>query len=80
MEFNDGDKIIGHAGTVTERVNGRWLMGNYVEISEDTVRWLLSLDLRAEARPIVDNKISKSAKEQIPPAIYKWKLVRKRLI
>lgn len=74
-DYQNGDKVIGHYGTVTEYRDGQWWMGK-IPMSQDTVDWMLSTVLVCEAEPVVDNKISKSAKEQIPPAIYKWKLIR----
>lgn len=73
--FNDGDQLRGHYGNVWTRVDGQWWLPTRGQaICDDTVRWLMGLDLVVSVGPRKTDKISKTQVDPVPPMIYRFKL------
>lgn len=76
MEFFDGDMVEGHYGTRLQRKNGQWETVNGNVSSDETIEWLLNLDVPVPNVVWYDNKLSKSDKGRPTSFVYKWRLIR----
>lgn len=76
MDFYDGDMVEGHYGNRLQRKNGQWETEHGNVSSDDTVEWLLNLDVPTPSVVWYSNKLSKSEKAQPTPFIYRWRLIR----
>lgn len=76
MEFNDGDMVEGRYGTRLQRKNGQWETENGNVSSDETVEWLLSLDIPTPLAVGYSHKLSKSQVELPEVFIHKWRLIR----
>ena len=79
MDFNEGDRLVGAAGTERTRdAAGRWWTDRRAHsVGDDTARWCLDVDVVApEAPPGPAGKLSKTEPPP-PPArrVYRWRLV-----
>ena len=75
MNFQDGDRVVGTYGNIWERRNQRWHLGvSSVDCSDETMEWLLNLEVKypKPSETTGPQKLSKSEKTQPPVYQYRY--------